>query len=187
MDLNVTDWLVSTEDAGHGEEAQLAAAGEVILRSEPTLSPTVAAECHLRLAVLLLGTDDAHRAGRHAAHACTLMLDAPNEAQLHTLPRAVGVLRTATMSMVDVSPSIAEAQTRAEAAVAGAMQTSIDAADRAIVRFAVLAALDDELAARGGSRREAVTQAFASVALELESAGEQALADDASRRSVPAP
>ena len=115
-----------------------------------------------------------------AAFACEA--DSPVEVQLHTLPRALAVLRSSTYLMVDVSPSVFDAIARGDAAVATAMRTSIEAADRSVVRYAVLAALRD--AAPDGADRARVDEASAAIALELESSGEQALADEATRRSV---
>ena len=177
MDLTVVDWLVSTEDSDVGDAGRLAEAGAVILRAEPHLSGVVEAECHVRLAMLQARGDNPDLAARHAAHAGSLLIDAPTEVQLHTLPRVVALLRSCAATMPDVSPSIADALARSEETVAAAVRASIEAADQSLVRYAVLATIAD--AVEAGDRRSRIEQAIAAVALDLESAGEHALAAEA--------
>ena len=185
MDLRITDWLAATETASTVDAASIAAVGEALLREEPHLPLAITAECHVRIAALRMRAGDAPLALRHAVYAAQLAFDMSAESQLHVLPRALGVARSADLAIDESLPDAERVLGLGASTVGSAMTAAIDTADRGLVELAVLQALTDSVVPMDEAERRtmdtALAQHGARVALQLETFGEAKLAEQASR------
>ena len=180
MDLNLIDWIASTEVADARDASTIASVGESLLRKEPMLPAIVNVECHIRLASLRLRSGEPDLAHRHPAHASRLAFDMPAEAQLHALPRALALLRATSTLIGDELPGTVQTIEQGSAAVGDAMTTTIEVADNGLVELAVVEAIAHAAMALEGKDRDdaeiAVGERAARLALKLETAGEMQLA-----------
>lgn len=185
MDLSLIDWLASTEAATPLNASAVADVGASLLRKEPTMPRAVAAECHLRMGALRLLCRSNDLASQHVAHAATMAFDMPAEAQLHVLPRAIGLAKTIAHTSPDTSQLVELVIDHGGETLAAAMATAIEAADKSLTELAVLRAIDHASMSLDVEEAERVRTCLrrwaARVALELETAGEMQLADQASR------
>lgn len=185
MDLALIDWLASTEAATAHDAEAVADVGASLLRKEPSMPQAVAAECHLRMGALRLVCHANDLAAQHVAHAATMAFDMPAEAQLHVLPRAIGLAKTIALASPDTSQLVDVVIDRGGATLSSAMAAAIDAADRGLTELAVLRAIDDASSALRADEADRVRtllrQWAARVSLDFETAGELQLADQASK------
>ena len=189
VDVEIQQWLTHTDAVQLSDAGELAAAGAVLLESEPVLPRTITAECHVRLAALRLLSGSPELATRHAAHAATLAFDMPAEAQLHVIPRAIAILQSCAATSVDTSSLANQAIDRGGVALSSAMETSIGVADRTMIQLSVMHALEGPVSALAPESAESSLQQMrqdaARISLDLETAGELELARSASRIAVP--
>ena len=185
MELQLTDWLASTEIADQTTAGSIADVGASLLQAGPTLPPAGIAEVHLRLAALRLLAGRPDLTTRHLAYAATMAFDMPAEAQLHILPRAIGLARTVSHAHPDASQLAAQVIDRGGQTLTDAMAKVIEAADRSLVELAALRAIAAHLGPQQSGTADAalaaIRQRAARVSLDLETAGELQLAADAAR------